>query len=64
MDQAFKVSVEQAADNRAVIRWTINDGYYLYRDYLSAEDSAGNKLELQTLPGKVNRFHVFPTTVI
>lgn len=64
MDQAFKVSVEQAADNRAVIRWTINDGYYLYRDYLSAEDSAGNKLELQTLPGKVKDDPNFGSTEI
>jgi len=64
MDQAFKVSVEQAADNRAVIRWTINDGYYLYRGYLSAEDSAGNKLELQTLPGKVKDDPNFGSTEI
>lgn len=64
MDQAFKVSVEQAADDRAVIRWTINDGYYLYRDYLSAEDSAGNKLELQTLPGKVKDDPNFGSTEI
>ncbi|MCS4242483.1 thiol:disulfide interchange protein DsbD [Rhizobium sp. BIGb0125] len=64
MDLAFKVSVEQAADNRAVIRWTINDGYYLYRDYLSAEDSAGNKLELQTLPGKVKDDPNFGSTEI
>jgi thiol:disulfide interchange protein DsbD len=64
MDQAFKVSVEQAADNRAVILWTINDGDYLYRDYLSAEDSAGNKLELQTLPGKVKDDPNFGSTEI
>jgi thiol:disulfide interchange protein DsbD len=53
MDQAFKASVERKDDGTAVIRWQILNGYYLYRDYLSAENEDGSKLELQTIPGTV-----------
>ncbi|SPZ48378.1 thiol:disulfide interchange protein precursor [Agrobacterium tumefaciens] len=52
MDQAFKATVEREEDGRAVIRWQILDGYYLYRDYLSAENEDGSRLELQTIPAR------------
>ena len=64
MDQAFKATVERGNDGRAIIRWAINDGYYLYRDYLSAEDEDGRKLEIQSLPGEMKEDPSFGFTEI
>lgn len=64
MDQAFRVTVERTDDSRSVIRWQIADGYYLYRDYLSAEDEHGARLELQTVPGAVKDDPTFGSTEI
>ncbi|AYM09080.1 protein-disulfide reductase DsbD [Agrobacterium tumefaciens] len=64
MDQAFKATVEREEDGRAVIRWQILDGYYLYRDYLSAENEDGSRLELQTNPGTVKDDPNFGSTEI
>ena len=64
MDQAFKATVEREDDGRAVIRWQILDGYYLYRDYLSAENEDGSRLDLQTIPGTVKDDPNFGSTEI
>lgn len=64
MDEAFKPSVERTADGRALIRWQLADGYYLYRDYLAAKDVAGNALDLQTLPGTAKDDPNFGSTEI
>ncbi|MCZ4431873.1 protein-disulfide reductase DsbD [Agrobacterium sp. SOY23] len=64
MDQAFKMKVEQADDGGAFVRWTIADGYYLYREYLSADDQAGNKLEMKTPPGEAKDDPNFGSTEI
>ena len=64
MDQAFKATVERGNDGRAIIRWAINDGYYLYRDYLSAEGEDGRKLEIQSLPGEMKEDPSFGFTEI
>lgn len=64
MDQAFKVKVEQADDGSAAVRWAIADGYYLYREYLSADDQAGNKLEMKTPAGEMKDDPNFGSTEI
>lgn len=64
MDQAFRATVERGHDGRAIIRWVINDGYYLYRDYLSAENDGGRKLEIQSLPGEMKEDPNFGVTEI
>ncbi|WP_197416754.1 MULTISPECIES: protein-disulfide reductase DsbD [unclassified Agrobacterium] len=64
MDQAFKATVERGNDGRAIIRWAINDGYYLYRDYLSAEGEDGRKLEIRSLPGEMKEDPSFGFTEI
>lgn len=52
MDQAFRISVAQGSGGATIVRWEIADGYYLYRDYLHAEQ-AGKEVELQTEKGEV-----------
>ncbi len=64
MDRAFEVKVGQADDGSAVIRWTITDGYYLYREYFDAEDLSGNKLVIKTSSGTVKDDPNFGSTEI
>lgn len=64
MDRAFEVKVGQADDGSAVIRWTITDGYYLYREYFDAEDLSGNKLAIKTSSGTVKDDPNFGSTEI
>lgn len=53
MDNAFVPSIAKGEDGRLTITWEIADGYYLYRDYLSAKDGDDQSLAVQTGPGKI-----------
>lgn len=53
MDKAFVPSIAKGDDGRLTIRWEIAEGYYLYRDYLSAKGGDNQPLALQTMPGKL-----------
>ncbi|WP_430246480.1 protein-disulfide reductase DsbD (plasmid) [Neorhizobium sp. DAR64861/K0K2] len=64
MDEAFKPSVERTADGRALVRWQLADGYYLYREYLGAKDDADKPLDLQTMPGTLKNDPNFGSTEI
>lgn len=64
MDQAFKATIERTGDGRVIIRWSIQDGYYLYRDYLDAKDDSGNTLQLQTARGEAKDDPTFGSTEI
>ena len=47
-DQPFVMKVERHADGDLVIRWTIADGHYLYRDHTAAKAGA------ETLPVRLS----------
>jgi thiol:disulfide interchange protein DsbD len=64
MDEAFVPSIAKADDGALTIRWKIADGYYLYRDYLSAEGMDGRPLALQSEPGKIKDDPGFGTTEV
>ena len=49
--EAFALEVEPQPDGSRLLRWDIAEGYYLYRDYLSAETGDGATLPLETEPG-------------
>ncbi len=53
-NKAFQLSIERAQDASIVLRWTIADGYYLYREQLAATDAAtGAAVALHTEAGVV-----------
>lgn len=39
--EAFKLSVGEPVDGQVQVQWKVADGYYLYRDSISAETAAG-----------------------
>ncbi|MBW8322494.1 MAG: cytochrome C biogenesis protein, partial [Rhizobium sp.] len=41
MDKAFVLSTERSEDGRLSLRWDIQKGYYLYREYLAAATPDG-----------------------
>ncbi|WP_454748229.1 protein-disulfide reductase DsbD [Ciceribacter selenitireducens] len=51
MDKAFVFSVERSEDGRVSLRWDIQKGYYLYREYLAATTPDGKPVVLETGPG-------------
>lgn len=51
MDRAFVLSAERSADGRVSLRWDIQEGYYLYREYLAAATPDGRPVALETRPG-------------
>ena len=53
MEDAFVPSIAREEAGPLTITWKIADGYYLYRDYLSAKDEDDRPLTLRTEPGKV-----------
>ncbi len=54
-EDAFRLSAARE-DGRIALRWTIADGYYLYRDQIEAKDAAtGGDVPLQTEPGIVEK---------
>ncbi|UAX97644.1 protein-disulfide reductase DsbD [Ensifer adhaerens] len=64
MDEAFVPMVVRKDDGRLTITWKIADGYYLYRDYLSAVSGDDRPLALQTEPGKIKDDPGFGTTEV
>lgn len=52
MDEAFRLQVERDGQD-VVMKWRIEDGYYLYREYLKATDANGRPVALSTPPGVV-----------
>lgn len=52
MDQAFRM--EAGRDGSVIaIRWQLEDGYYLYREYLSVTGVDGKPFEMATPPGVI-----------
>ncbi len=51
VDEALQLDVAEGQDGQRVLTWEIADGYYLYRDYLSARTDDGTELTLETPPG-------------
>ncbi|MWD26068.1 protein-disulfide reductase DsbD [Aquicoccus sp. SCR17] len=49
--EAFALSVEERPGGARVLRWSIADGYYLYRDYLAVETSGGASVPFDSEPG-------------
>lgn len=64
MDEAFVPGIARQDDGRLAITWTIADGYYLYRDFLAAEDEGNRPITLQTEPGTVKDDPGFGTTEV
>ncbi|CAD7032120.1 protein-disulfide reductase DsbD [Pseudorhizobium endolithicum] len=52
MDQAFRMEARRNGADVA-IRWQLEDGYYLYRDYLSATGADGKRVEIATPAGVI-----------
>jgi len=50
--EAFRIDVRGSHEGRIEIGWTIEPGYYLYRDYMHAETPEGVALSLETVPGE------------
>lgn len=54
-DQAFGLAVERGQDGGLSVSWAIEEGYYLYRDKISAalvETGGEQPLPLETAPGE------------
>ncbi|NTA84800.1 protein-disulfide reductase DsbD [Agrobacterium tumefaciens] len=52
MDQAFRM--EARRDGSGIeIEWRLEDGYYLYREYLTATSADGKPVEMSTEPGAI-----------
>ncbi|WP_289042281.1 protein-disulfide reductase DsbD [uncultured Aliiroseovarius sp.] len=49
--EAFEISIAVQDDGARILSWTIADGYYLYRDHLSATTADGRAIPLETDPG-------------
>lgn len=64
VDDAFVPAVARTDDGRLTITWKIADGYYLYRDYLSAEGDDNRPLTLQTPAGEIKNDPGFGTTEV
>lgn len=52
MEQAFRMEARRDGVDIA-IRWQLEDGYYLYREYLSATGADGKPLTIATPPGVI-----------
>ncbi|MFX0543033.1 protein-disulfide reductase DsbD [Roseovarius sp. S4756] len=49
--EAFQLNVSEEADGSRILSWDVADGYYLYRDKLSAKKPDGAPVPLETEPG-------------
>lgn len=63
MDEAFRFSSHRSGEN-VVLSWKIEDGYYLYRDYLSAKDQDGQALKIVSPAGKIKEDPGFGATEV
>src|SRR3546814_16874559 len=52
MDHAFRMEASRDGSDIA-IRWQLEDGYYLYREYLTVTGVDGKPLEMATPPGVI-----------
>lgn len=52
-DEAFELTLTRAADASIELRWKIIEGYYLYRDRMTARSTDGTPVPLETLPGTI-----------
>lgn len=52
MDEAFRLQVARDGQD-VVLKWRLEDGYYLYREYLKATDADGKPAALSTAPGVI-----------
>ena len=52
MDQAFRMEARRDGSDIA-IKWQLEDGYYLYREYLSATGADGKHVQMATPPGVI-----------
>lgn len=57
-------AVAREDNGRLTITWKIADGYYLYKDHLSAEGENNQPLALQTEPGKIKDDPGFGSTEV
>lgn len=51
LNDAFKFSVDRSASGSIHLHWEMPPGYYLYRQYISAEASDGSSVQVRTEPG-------------
>ncbi|MEX3314257.1 protein-disulfide reductase DsbD [Sulfitobacter sp. PS-8MA] len=51
VDEAFDLSVVQREDGSRLLSWDVAEGYYLYRDKLTAKTEDGTQIPLETRPG-------------
>lgn len=58
-EEAFRIELLSVEDGRASIGWRIAEGYYLYRDHISASTAAGEVLEIETFPGRMKEDPTF-----
>jgi thiol:disulfide interchange protein DsbD len=63
MDQAFRLEAHRDGPDVA-LRWQLEDGYYLYRDYLSAIGSDGTPVDMATRPGVIKDDPGFGSTEV
>lgn len=45
-EQAFRLALEPMRDDALTLRWTIADGYYLYRDQIAISPAPGSEISL------------------
>ncbi len=64
VDDAFVPAFDRGSGGALVITWRIADGYYLYRDYLAAQDEDGKALSLKTEPGRIKDDPGFGSTEV
>lgn len=50
-NEAFRLQVTGAPDGTVQLDWTIADGYYLYRDHISAKGANGGEVKVETPTG-------------
>ncbi|GAA0592646.1 protein-disulfide reductase DsbD [Paenochrobactrum glaciei] len=51
VDEAFRLQVLSADDQKLVVSWSIHDGYYLYKDHIEATDKQGSALKIDAPEG-------------
>lgn len=53
MEDAFQMHVSRNGQGQLTLTWEMKEGYYLYREYLTAKSSTGEALTLETPAGKM-----------
>ncbi|SFP93069.1 protein-disulfide reductase DsbD [Tranquillimonas alkanivorans] len=62
--EAFELTVTAPPEGGRLLRWKIAEGYYLYRDYLSAKTADGASLPLETDQGVAKEDPTFGTVEV